>query len=60
MKKITLGTPEALTPSRFCPTFHYEESAVSYPVDAITFAKTARGFLIKLPLTKGEHIYGLG
>ena len=60
MKKLTLGTPEALTPSHFCPTFCYTESAIRYPIDAITFEKTARGFLIKLPLTKGEHIYGLG
>lgn len=60
MKKITLGTPERFTPSRFCPTFHHEESDVSYPVKDITFAKTKRGFLIKLPLQKGEHIYGLG
>ena len=60
MKKLTLGTPEALTPSHFCPTFCYTESAIQYPIDAITFEKTARGFLIKLPLTKGEHIYGLG
>ena len=60
VKKITLGTPERFTPSRFCPTFHHEESDVSYPVKDITFAKTKRGFLIKLPLQKGEHIYGLG
>ena len=60
VKKITLGTPESLTPSRFCPTFRYEESSVSYPVDNIMFTQTARGFLIRMPLTKGEHIYGLG
>ena len=60
MKKITLGTPEDLTPSRFCQTFCYQESEISYPVDKITCQKTSRGFLIKLPLQRGEHIYGLG
>lgn len=60
MKKFTFGTPEQLVPSRFCPDLRYTETAISYPVDAISFTCTARGCLLTLPLAADEHIYGLG
>ena len=60
MKKITLGTPESITPSLFCKGFSYRESEIAYPVEQIEFEVNTRGCLIRLPLKKEERIYGLG
>lgn len=60
MKKIVFGTPEGLTPSRFCEKFSYNETAIKYPVEKINFETNKRGCLIKMPLAADEQIYGLG
>ena len=60
MKKIVFGTPESLTPSRFCEKFSYNETAIKYPVEKINFETNKRGCLIKMPLAADEQIYGLG
>ena len=60
MKKLTFGTPEKLKPSVFCKDFNYQETAICYPVDQIEYKENARGCVLRLPLGKGEHIYGLG
>lgn len=61
VQKMTLGTPEKITPMRFkqpaeveyIPQTHYAE-------EEILCRKTARGFRIELPLTKEEEIFGFG
>ena len=60
MKKITFGTPEKLTPVKFCKNFNYTETDISYPVDAIVFKENARGCTLRLPMEPTEHIYGMG
>ena len=60
MKKLTFGTPEACTPTRYCKDLRLEETDVSYPVHRIEFRLTSGGCLLKLPFDPGEHIYGLG
>ncbi len=60
MKKITLGTPEKLVPSKFSKSFHYVEREIRYNTENIRSQCTARGFLITLPLHEDEQIYGLG
>lgn len=60
MKKITFGTPEKLTPVKFCENFTYNETDVSYPIDAIEFKENARGCMLRLPMDKSEQIFGLG
>ncbi len=60
MKKLTFGTPEALVPSAFCDSFHYEERAINYNVDRIRFKTTARGCRLEFPMQPGEQIFGLG
>lgn len=60
MKKLIFGTPEPITPARFCRGLLETESESSYPTDEISFETTSRGCLLKLPLDPNEHIYGLG
>lgn len=60
MKKITYGSPEALTPSKFCKDFSYTEKEISYPTALISFKQTASGCRLELPVRKGEQFYGLG
>ena len=60
MKKLTFGTPEQLVPSVFCKGFNYQETAINYPVEQIEYKENARGCVLRLPLGKDEHIYGLG
>ncbi len=60
MKRITFGTPEAIVPSRFCKTFHAEETPVSYDTSKIRFRRNARGCVLEIPVSPDEHFYGLG
>ena len=47
-------------PSVYCKGFHYEEKAISYPVERISFEVTHRGTTLVLPMKREEQIYGLG
>ncbi|MBO5796912.1 MAG: glycoside hydrolase, partial [Clostridia bacterium] len=58
MKKLTFGTPETLTPSRFCPTFCYEETPVT-PRE-FTFRQLPSGCVLEWPLEEDTHIFGFG
>lgn len=58
MKKLTFGTPETLTPSRFCPTFCYEETPVT-PRE-FTFRQMPSGCVLEWPLEEDAHIFGFG
>jgi hypothetical protein len=60
MKKLTFGTPEAFTPSKFCDGLTYTETEISYPTEEIEFYENARGCVLRLPLGESEHLYGLG
>ncbi len=60
MKKLIFGTPEPITPARFCRGLLETESERSYPTGEISFETTSRGCLLKLPLDPNEHLYGLG
>ena len=66
--KLTLGTPEALTPSGLADTTPEHVHLAALPlVDAcplqpaaITATSTPRGFQVRLPLQSTEQLYGLG
>ncbi len=60
MKKIRLGNPEKITPSKFCKGFNYIESYIKYPINVIEYKQTKRGFLVSLPKYGDEQIFGLG
>ena len=60
MKKLTFGIPELHTPTQYCKTLQYTETAISYPVDTIRFEVTSQGCVLHLPMAQEEHIYGLG
>ena len=60
MKKLTFGTPEIYTPTKYCPNLQYTETSISYPYEAIRFKVTNRGCVLHLPMAQEEHIYGLG
>ena len=60
MKKLSFGTPEVHTPTKYCKNLQYTETAISYPIDTIRFEETSRGCVLHLPMAQDEHIYGLG
>ncbi len=60
MQKFTFGVPEEHVPSRYCPTFSYTPSPVSFDPTAVIAKKTARGFRLLIPMDPAEQIYGLG
>ena len=60
MKKITLGTPEEIVPSKFCKGFNYQETEISYPVSRFTCKQTKHGFLVEFPLEDDAQIFGFG
>ncbi len=60
MKRFTLGTPEDLVPSKFCPGFRYEETPVSYPASNFTCRETPAGFVVEFPLEDDCQIFGFG
>lgn len=60
MKKITLGTPEELTPSKFCKNFNYVETDINFDISSIQFKITARGCVLEFPLSEEEQLYGFG
>ncbi len=60
MKKLTFGIPEEFTPAKFCPTLHYQETAIQYDVEQIEFSLTSHGCRLEFPLSEHEQIYGFG
>ena len=60
MKRFTLGTPEDLVPSKFCPGFRYEETPVSYPASNFVCRETPAGFVVEFPLEDDCQIFGFG
>lgn len=66
--KLRLGSPEALTPVHFrAEPIRTEEigklpaaAVAPFEAAAIRTRKTARGFVIEMPLADGEQLYGLG
>lgn len=60
MKKLTYGTPEKITPQKYCINFNYREEEISYPIEQIAFEVNSRGCLLRLPIEPTEQIYGLG
>jgi len=65
--KISLGAPEAATPVRVRGRAAAVERMAALPAAECPFAaadflteKTARGFVVAMPLAKGEQLYGLG
>ncbi len=62
MKKITFGQPEAIVPSRFCPTFcdSGSDREISWDTSAICYRQTPRGVLLEFWLEHDEQVYGLG
>lgn len=60
MKKFTFGTPEELTPSKFCDNFSYTETNVSYPRENFVFHRTPGGCTIEFPLEDDCQIFGFG
>ncbi len=60
MKKVTLGTPEALVPSVFCKSFSYTETEVRYPIENIRWKATKTGLVVEFPLEDDCHVFGFG
>ncbi len=60
MKKFTFGTPEELTPSKFCDNFNYVETNVSFPEERFRWKETPSGFIVEFPLEDDCHVFGLG
>ena len=61
VQKITLGTPESVTPMRFKQPAEVEYAPMTrFAADEIVFKTTARGCRVELPLAKEEEIFGLG
>ena len=66
--KLTLGTPESLTPSGLASTAPDHAHLAALPAvdacplapSAIAAAPTARGFQVRIPLQASEQLYGLG
>ncbi len=60
MKKLVFGEPEALTPSRFCEDFSYEETPVSFDVSAISFKRIRSGVLLEYKAAPDTRFFGCG
>ena len=60
MQKITFGTPEEFTPSRYCPTFSYSPSEIGFDLSLIRADISPRGTRILIPMDSCEQIFGLG
>lgn len=60
MKKVTLGTPERIVPTKFCNNINYKESDTKYDLSKIQFKTTKRGCLLEFPLEYGEEVFGFG
>jgi alpha-D-xyloside xylohydrolase len=63
--RYRLGTPEAVTPVALRQHAPAEDALCQLPIAAppdldITGWKTTRGFLVRLPLTADEELYGFG
>jgi alpha-D-xyloside xylohydrolase len=65
--RLTLGTPEAITPirvlkpaSRWDTLNRLPDYDLPFQDADVSFRKTRRGFLIEIPLAQGEDVYGLG
>lgn len=60
MQKITFGTPEEFTPSRYCPTFSYSPSEIGFDLSLIQADISPRGTRVLIPMEPCEQIFGLG
>jgi len=60
MKKFTFGTPDEFVPSRYCDTFHYEETDVKFDAARFTYRQTKAGCVIEFPLEDGAAVFGFG
>lgn len=60
MKKLLFGTPEDITPVKFCKNLNYIESDISYNTSKMKFKTTKRGSVLEFPLDADEQIYGFG
>ena len=60
MKKITFGTPEQVVPSRYCATFNYVESPITFDPSQISYKQTNRGVQIEFLLEPDEQVFGFG
>ncbi len=60
MKKLVFGTPEDITPVKFCKNLNYIESDISYNTSKMKFKTTKRGSVLEFPLDADEQIYGFG
>ena len=59
--KLTYGTPEELTPTKFSPDSKIEVTEVCpCKVPEIVGKKTKRGYTVELPLKAGSEVYGFG
>ena len=60
-KKITLGTPEAITPVKFSNVNNnLIQGDVTYDTSLIRFKVTASGCVIEMPLDPDEEVFGFG
>ena len=60
-KKITFGTPEAITPVKFSNVNNnYIQGDVTYDTSLIQFKVTASGCVIEMPLDPDEEVFGFG
>jgi len=60
MKRLVFGTPESITPVKFCKTLNFTETKISYDTSKIKFKTTNRGCVLEFPLSELEQIYGFG
>ena len=59
--KLTYGTPEEFTPTKFSPKSKVEVKEVSPDkTSEIVGKKTKRGYTVELPLKAGSEVYGFG
>lgn len=60
MKRVRLGIPEAIVPTRYCPNLNYTETDIIYDISQLRFKTTARGCVVEFPLEQHEQVYGFG
>ena len=59
--KLTYGTPEKLTPTKFAPESKINVTEVCpRKAPEIVGKKTKRGYTLELPLNPGSEVYGFG
>ena len=60
MKRVRLGIPEKIVPTRYCPNLNYTETDIAYDISQLRFKTTARGCVLEFPLEQHEQVYGFG